>query len=168
MPPARLTRLATPTRPASHGRCPALLCLALTAGGVGECIGFDRACQLTMPLVSQRGMAPPPAPAVAGPDRETQLPRKTTRRTGETPQENGKNPVRERPLALMESGVGEVVEGASAAMAPGAFAPGSIVVRAPGTDVLTGTAGPLEWALLPSQRTNGGLAGFSTETLVQM
>jgi hypothetical protein len=74
----------------------------------------------------------------------------------------------ERPLALVEEGMGEVVEGTSTAMAPVAFAPGSVVVRAPRTDVLTVTAGTLERAILPSPRTDVGLAVFSTEKLVQM
>src|SRR5262245_551213 len=102
MPPARLALLAAPTRPASQGLFPALLCLALAASGMVEFIGFDRAFQLTMHLVRQGGIAQPPAPAVAGPDMDTQLPRNTTRRTRDTQQEDGKNPVRERPLALVE------------------------------------------------------------------
>jgi hypothetical protein len=44
-------------------------------------------------------------------------------RTSETSQKGGEDPVHQRLLALMQHGVGEVVEGALAAMAPVAFAP---------------------------------------------
>jgi hypothetical protein len=65
-------------------------------------------------------------------------------------------------------GVGEIVEGAFAAMAPVAFAPGSIVVGAPGTHVVAVTPGTLERTLVPPQRMDVGLAVFSTEKVMEM
>jgi hypothetical protein len=58
---------------------------------------------------------------------------------------------RERPLALVQQGVREVIEGALAAVAPVAFAPGAVVVIAPGIDVLTLTPGTLKRPLFPPQ-----------------
>jgi hypothetical protein len=45
------------------------------------------------------------------------------RRARQTEQQGGQNPVRQRPLTLMEQSVREIVEGALAAVAPGAFTP---------------------------------------------
>ena len=94
------------------------------------------------------------------------LPRDTPRRTGETEQKGCQNPVRQRPLALVEQGVGEVVEGALAAVAPVAFASGSVVVLAPRINVLAMTPGTLQWAIFPPQRMDVGLACIGTEKLV--
>jgi hypothetical protein len=48
--------------------------------------------------------------------------------------------------------MGEVVEGAFAAIAPGAFTPGSIVIRPPRIDVLALAPGTLEGTIFPSRR----------------
>jgi hypothetical protein len=66
----------------------------------------------------------------------------------------------------MEQGVGEIVEGALAAVAPVAFTPWSVVVIAPRIDVVAVTPGTLERAIFPPQRMEVGLAGVSTEKLV--
>jgi hypothetical protein len=51
-------------------------------------------------------------------------------------QKGGEEPVRQRSLALVQQDMGEVVEGALAALAPGAFALGAVVVRAPASNVM--------------------------------
>ncbi|HEU0049471.1 MAG TPA: hypothetical protein VFQ43_17930 [Nitrososphaera sp.] len=94
------------------------------------------------------------------------LPRDTPRRTGETEQKSCQNPVWQRPLALMEQGIGQIVEGALAAVAPVAFASGSVVVIAPGTNGLAVATGTLQWAIFPPQRMDVGLACIGTEKLV--
>jgi hypothetical protein len=59
-----------------------------------------------------------------------------------------------------------IIEGALAAVAPVAFAPGSVVVLAPRIDVLAVTPGTLERAIFPPERMDIGVAVFSTEKLV--
>jgi len=71
--PARLALLAASTRAASQGLLPALLRLALVARRVLERIRFDRPLQLAVHLIGERGIAQPPAPAVAGPDMHPRL-----------------------------------------------------------------------------------------------
>jgi len=66
----------------------------------------------------------------------------------------------------MEQGIGQIVEGALAAVAPGAFASGSVVVIAPGTNGLTVATGTLQRAIFPPQRMDVGLARIGTEKLV--
>src|SRR5215510_8304108 len=90
------------------------------------------------------------------------------RRAGETEQKGGQNPVWQRPLALVEQGIGEVVEGALAAVTPVAFAAGSIVVLAPRVDVWAVTSGTLEWTIFPPECVNICLALFGVEELVQV
>ena len=68
----------------------------------------------------------------------------------------------------MEEGVGEVVKGPLAAVAPVALAPGAVVVRAPGIDVLALAPGTLEWALLPPQRVGVGVTLFGVEELMNV
>ena len=101
-------------------------------------------------------------------DMDSYLSRDTLRRTGETEQKGRENPVRQRPLALVEQGVGEVVEGALAAVAPGAFAPRSVVVLPPRIDVVTVTPGTLQGAIFPSERMDIGVACVRVEELVEM
>jgi len=96
------------------------------------------------------------------------LPRNPPRRTGETEQKGRQNPVRQRPLALVQEGSGEVVEGALAAMAPGALASGSILVRAPAANVVALAARTLQRPVFPPERMDVGLALFEAEELVQM
>ena len=81
---------------------------------------------------------------------DPQLPGNAPRRTRQTQQEGGQNPVCGRPLALVEQGMGEVVEGTLAAVAPVALAAGAVVVIAPWIDVVALTAGALQWAIFPS------------------
>ena len=67
----------------------------------------------------------------------------------------------------MQYGLGEVVEGALAVMAPVAFAPGAILVCAP-LSISALTARTLERTILPPEHTDVGLALFSVEELVDM
>jgi len=66
----------------------------------------------------------------------------------------------------MEQRLGQVVEGALAAVAPVAFASRAVVVRPPRIDVLALAPGALEGTIFPSQGMDIGLAGFYTEQLV--
>ena len=68
----------------------------------------------------------------------------------------------------MEQGVGEVVEGALAAVAPVAFAPRAVVIGALGIDVVALAPGTLQRALFPPQRMNVGLTLFGVEELVDV
>src|SRR5687768_8280078 len=135
VPPTGLAFLAATTRAASQRLRPALRRLALVPSRVIELIGFDRALHPALHLVGQGRIAQPPAPPIAGPDMDTHFPGNAPGRTGEAQQKGGEYPVRQRPLALVQQGIGEVVEGALAAMAPVACAPGAVVVRAPGANV---------------------------------
>ncbi len=74
----------------------------------------------------------------------------------------------QRPLALVQQGIGEVVEGALAAMALVALAPGAVVVRAPRIDVVAIATGTLQWAIFPPQCVDVGLALFGAEELVDI
>src|SRR5438309_4523042 len=168
MAPAGLAFLAATTRLASQHLLPTPFGLPLVAGGMVEVIRFHRACQLAMHLIRQRSIPQPPAPPIAGLDMDPHLPRDTPRRTGETEQKGGQNPVRQRPLALVEEGVGEVVEGALAAVAPVAFASRSVVVLAPRIDVLALTPGTLQRAIFPSECMDIDVACVRVEELVEM
>src|SRR5712691_13547999 len=136
MPPTGLALLAATTCAASQRLLPTLFHLALLTSGVIELIRFHGALQLTLHLIRQRSIPQPPAPAIAGPDMDSHLPRNAPGRTGEAQQKSGEYPVRQRSLALMQQGVGQVIKGALAAVAPVAFTPRAVVVIAPRIDVL--------------------------------
>ena len=57
----------------------------------------------------------------------------------------------------MEQRIGEIVEGALAAVAPVAFVSRPVVVRAPRADIAAVATGALQWAILP-------LSGFYAAT----
>src|SRR5262245_19523940 len=99
---------------------------------------------------------------------DTQLPGHTMRRTGEAQQKGGQDPVRRRPLALVQQSLSEVVEGALAAMAPVAFAPGAVLVRAPASNVVALAPRTLQWTIFPPEYMDVCLALFGVEELVQM
>ena len=101
-----------------------------------EVIRFHRALQPTIGFVGHGRIPQPPAPAITRTAMDPQLPGNASRRTRQAQQEGGQNPVRQRSLALVEKGVGEVVKGPLAAVAPVALAPGAVVIRPPGIDVL--------------------------------
>ena len=96
---------------------------------------------------------------------DTQLPGNASRRTRQAHQEGGQHPVRERPLALVEQGRGEVVEGPLAAVALGALASRSLVVCHPGSAVLALAPGTLERTILPPERMDGGVTLIGVEEL---
>src|SRR5438105_7558748 len=95
------------------------------------------------------------------------FPGNASRRTRQAHQEGGENPVRQRLLTLVQQGVGEVIEGALAAMTPVAFASGTVLVRAPAANVMALAPRTLEWTIFPPERMDVGLALFSVEKLVQ-
>jgi hypothetical protein len=68
----------------------------------------------------------------------------------------------------MEQGIGQIVEGALAAVAPVAFASGSVVVLPPRIDVVTVTPGTLQGAIFPSERMDISVACVRVEELVEM
>jgi hypothetical protein len=76
--------------------------------------------------------------------------------------------VRERPPALGQQRVGEVIEGAPTAVAPVTFQPWPIVVRAPRTNVWALAPGTVERAIFPPQRLDVGLTLCGTEELVDI
>jgi len=88
------------------------------------------------------------------------LPGNTTRRTRETQQKSGENPVRQRLLALGEQRLGEVVEGAPIAVASVVFAAWAVVIIAPWTDVAAVTPETWEWAICPLPFTSPGPAAL--------
>ena len=73
MAPTGLALLAAAPRPAAQGLLPTLLRLSLVPRGVIEVTGFDCALQLALHLIGERGIAQPPAPAVARPDMHPDL-----------------------------------------------------------------------------------------------
>src|SRR5512144_1822249 len=88
--------------------------------------------------------------------------------TGETQQKGGKDPVSQRSLAPMQQGISKVVERPLTAMAPVAFAPGSILVHAPLVNVVALAARSLLLTFFPLERMDVVLALFSVDELVQM
>src|ERR1700752_4537428 len=90
---------------------------------------------------------------------DAQLSGNAPRRTRQTQQEGGENPVRQRLLALVEQGVGEVIEGALAGLLFTAVAlqSGLVVVGAPRTNVVALTPRTLEGTSFPSQRVDVGV-----------
>jgi len=68
----------------------------------------------------------------------------------------------------VEEGIGEIVEGTLAAIAPIPFAPGAVVVVPPRIDVLALTSGTLEGAIFPPEGMNVGLTLLSAEELVDI
>jgi len=76
--------------------------------------------------------------------------------------------MRERSLALVEQGVGDVIEGTRAAVAPVAFAPRSVVVITPRSDVLALAPGTLQRTILPPACMDIGVARVDVEELVEI
>ena len=62
----------------------------------------------------------------------------------------------------------KAIEGALTAVAPVAFAPGSVVVLPPRIDVLALAPGTLEWTIFPPQRMNVNLTLVDVEELVEV
>src|SRR5262245_55448404 len=121
-----------------------------------------------MQLIGQGRIAQPPTPPITGPDMHPYLPGNALGRTGTAQQKGRKDPVCQRPLALVPQGSSEVVGGALTAMAPVAFASGTVLVRAPTAHVVALAPRTLEWTIFPPERMDVGLALFSIEKLVHM
>jgi hypothetical protein len=166
MPPAGLTLLAATTRPAAQVLFSSMFCLPLVAGSVIEFIRFNGAFQLTMHLIGQGSVAKPPAPTIAGAHMHTQLPGDATGRTREAQQKGGQNPIRERPLALGEERLRQVVKGTPAVFAAVAFEARSVMISTPGTNLLAVAMGTLQGAIFPPQRMDIGVASVGMEELV--
>jgi hypothetical protein len=64
--------------------------------------------------------------------------------------------------------IGEIIESAPTAVAPVAFAPWSVVVGAPGVDIVALATRTLERAVFPPQRTDVCLTLVGAEKLVEM
>ena len=166
MAPPGLTFLAAPTCAPPQVFFPSVFGLALLASRVIEVIRFDCALHLALHLEGQGRIAEPPAPAIARPDVDAHFPRNAPGRAGKAEQKGRENPVRQGPLALVEQGRGEVVEGALAAMTPVAFAARSILVRTPAANVIALAARTLQRTVFPPERMDVGLALFGVEKLV--
>jgi hypothetical protein len=67
----------------------------------------------------------------------------------------------------VEQRIGEVIEGALAAVTPVAFASGS-VIRPPRIDVLALAPGTLEWTIFPPERMDIDVAAIGVEELVDV
>jgi hypothetical protein len=131
-------------------------------------IGVHTTFVQKLSLIREHGIPPPPAPTIARTDMDPHLPRHAPGRTGQAPQKGGEDPVRQQPLALVSQGIGEVIEGALAAMAPVACAPGAVVVRAPAANVVALAPRTLEQTIFPSECMDVGLALFGVEELVNV
>jgi hypothetical protein len=68
----------------------------------------------------------------------------------------------------MEERIGQIVEGALAAVAPVAFAPGAIMVCPPRIDILALAPGTLEGPIFPSQRMDVGVTLVDVEEFVHV
>jgi hypothetical protein len=68
----------------------------------------------------------------------------------------------------VEQRIGEVVEGAFAAVTPVALTPGSIVVVPPRIDLLALAPGTLEGTIFPSQRMDVGVTLVDVEEFVDV
>ena len=68
----------------------------------------------------------------------------------------------------MQQGIGEVVEGVLAAMAPVAFAPRTILVGTPLSNVVTLTSRTLQRTIFPPEGMDVRLALFGTEELMEV
>ena len=168
MAPAGLTLLATTTRSTPQRLGATLLGSALLAGSVIEVIRFHRACQPAIDFVGHGRIPQPPAPAIARTAMDPQLPGNASRRTRQTQQEGGQNPVRQRSLALVEQCIGQIIEGALAAVTPVAFAAGAVVIPPPRIDVLALAPGTLEGPIFPSQRMDVGMTLVDVEEFVDV
>src|SRR5262245_8819337 len=73
VPPPGLTLLAATPCAVSQRFLPTLFRLTLLSSDMIELIGFDRAFQLTLHLIRQRGIAQPPAPSITGADMHPHL-----------------------------------------------------------------------------------------------
>jgi len=68
----------------------------------------------------------------------------------------------------MEERIGQVIEGALAAVAPVALAPRPIVVRPPWINSLALASGTLEWTIFPSERMDIGLTLLGVKEVVDV
>jgi hypothetical protein len=69
---------------------------------------------------------------------------------------------------LVQERIGQVIEGALAAIAPVAFTPGAVVIRAPRINVVAPAPGTLQRALFPPQCMNVGVTLVDVEEFVDV
>src|SRR5215813_6022544 len=83
-------------------------------------------------------------------------------------QKGREDPMRQRPLALGQQRVREVVEGALTAVAPVTLQAWSIVIRAPGPHVVALTPGTAERTIFPPQDMDIRLTLIDIEELMDI
>src|SRR5215813_911129 len=83
-------------------------------------------------------------------------------------QKGREDPMRQRPLALGQQRMREVVEGAPTAVAPVSLQAWSIVIGAPGPNVVALTPGTAERTLMPPQCMNIRLTLIGVEELMDI
>jgi hypothetical protein len=76
--------------------------------------------------------------------------------------------LRERPLALGEERLRQVVKGTPAVFAAVAFEARSVMISTPGTNLLAVAMGTLQGAIFPPQRMDIGMARVGMEELVEL
>ena len=163
-----LALLAATARSASPCRLPPWRGLSLRTSGVLECLRVTRACPLAWQCLGQRSRPQPPAPPIAGPAMDAPRAGEAARRAGETEQTGRQSPRRARSRALVEQGLGDVLAGTLAAVAPGACAPRSGVVTTPRSDVLALAPGPLQRTIVPPAWMALGVASVDVEEVVEI
>ena len=96
------------------------------------------------------------------------LPGNAPRRTRQAQEESGKNPVLQCSLTLGQERVGEIIKGASAAVAPVTLQSGPVVVGAPGHNggALAPETG--QRTLLPPPGMERGVAGVGVAEVVEV
>jgi hypothetical protein len=68
----------------------------------------------------------------------------------------------------VQESIGEVIEGALAAIAPVALAPGAVVVWTPRIDVMALAPGTLQWAIFLPERMDVGVTLVDIEEVVNV
>ena len=71
-------------------------------------------------------------------------------------------------VALVQQGIGKVVEGPPTAFTPVAFDSWPVMIAPPGPDVVAVTPGALEWAIFPPERVEISMAGIGIEELMEI
>jgi hypothetical protein len=101
---------------------------------------------------------------------DAQLSGNTPRRARQAQQKGGENPVCKGALAAVQKGAREVIEGALAGLLFTAVAlqSGLVVIRAPGTNMVTLTPGALQKPIFPAQPMDVRLTRFGVEEVVEM
>src|SRR5262249_8008216 len=126
--------------------------------------------QLPLHLIGQRGMAQPPAPALARPYMPPHLSGNAVRGTRQAQQEGRDNPGHARALAAIQERSREVIAGALAGLLLTAIAlpSGLVVVGAPRTDVVALTPRTWEGPILPPECRDVGVPLGDVEAWIKV